>query len=201
MEIKLNSRQMKLRDLAEENEYAFYPMTTRNMKKYKDFPIENGARISYEENTLSKYTDYGKLEISDITLTEGARTAQEDTKITVLHVSDLDVIIPDFALEPEGLFTKFSELTFGKDIDFKDHPDFSKKYYLRSNNETATREFFNESILAFLESHDEMHIESHRNKLLIYKKRGLLEREEIAEMILFTSAFTDFLLERVTQNA
>jgi MFS superfamily sulfate permease-like transporter len=193
IEIRLNGRQTILRDFAEEHEMAFYPMTTRNIKKFKDFPIQHGAKIMYEENILSKYTDYGKLEISDITITEGARMAQEDTKMTVFHISDLETSIPDFALEPEGLFTKFSEMTFGKDIDFTDHPDFSKKYYLRSNNEEATRRFFRDNIISFLEQHEEIHIESHRRKLLIYKKRDLLEPEEIADVLSFVAAFSDCL--------
>jgi MFS superfamily sulfate permease-like transporter len=196
MEIKLTPRQIMLRDFAEDQECTFYPMTIRSMQKYKDFPIEKGARILYEENILSKYTDYGKLEISDITLTEGARAAQEDTKITVFHVSDIETSFPDFALEPEGLFTKFSEISFGKDIDFAAYPTFSKKYYLRSNDEAGTRQFFTGAILSFLESHDEMHIESHRNKLLIYKKRDLLEADEMREVLLFLELFKDYLKER-----
>jgi MFS superfamily sulfate permease-like transporter len=200
MEIRLNNRQGKLRDFAEDNDFAFYPMTIRNMKKYKNFPIEKGARILYEENILSKYMDYGKVEVSDITLTEGARMAQEDTKMTVIHVSDIDIAIPDFALEPEGLFTKLSELSFGKDINFEDHPLFSKMFYLRSDNETSTRKFFHEGILSFLETHEGLHIESHRNKLLIYKKRDLLTREEIAEVMEFLTAFAEFLYEREPQT-
>jgi MFS superfamily sulfate permease-like transporter len=201
MEIKLNNRQSKLRDFAEDNDFAFYPMTIRNMKKYKNFPIESGVRILYEENILSRYTDFGKVEISDITLTEGARMAQDDTKMTVIHVSDLDISIPDFALEPEGLFTKLSELSFGRDINFGDHPQFSKMYYLRSNNETSTRNFFHEDILSFLETHEGLHIESHRSKLLIYKKRDLLNTEELAEVMAFLTALSEVLLQRETLNA
>jgi MFS superfamily sulfate permease-like transporter len=201
IEIKLNNRQSKLRDFAEDNDFAFYPMTIRNMKKYKNFPIEKGNRVLYEENILSRYTDYAKVEVSDITLTEGARMAQEDTKMTVIHVSDIETLIPDFALESEGLFTKLSELSFGKDINFEDHPRFSKMFYLRGDNETQVRKFFTESILSFLATHKGLHIESHRNKLLIYKKRDLLDAEEIAEVIAFIHAFTGFLYEREPQNA
>ncbi len=200
MEIRLNARQVSLRDFAEENDFAFYPLNLRNVKKYKDFPIEKGARILYEENVLSKYDDFGKVEISDITLTEGARMAQNDTKITVIQVSEINVNVPDFALEPEGLFTQLSEFSSGKDIDFQDHPVFSKKYYLRSNDEKSTREFFHENILTFLENHEEMHVESHRNRFLIYKKRDVLEPQEISEGLTFVSSFMEFLYERETQN-
>jgi MFS superfamily sulfate permease-like transporter len=183
MEFKLNERQMALRDFAEEHDFTFYPTTLRNMAKYKDFPIEKGTRILYEENLLSKYDVNGKMEISDIILTEGAGAAMEESKMTVIHLSDLDFQIPDFALEPERMWTKFSELTFGKDIDFKDHERFSSMYYLRSDDEISTRKFFHADLLSFLEGHEDMHIESHRNKLLIYTKRDVLETSEISELI------------------
>jgi MFS superfamily sulfate permease-like transporter len=189
MEIKLSPRQITLRDFSEEGDFVFYPMTIRNMKKYKDFPIEKGARIVYEENVLSRYDEYGKVEISDITVTEGAGAAQHDSKITVAHVSDLELTMPDFALEPESLFTKLSEISFGRDINFGDHPVFSKKYYLRGENENDVRNFFSPQILAFLERHEDMHIESHRSKLLIYMKRDLLTVEETREVLQFVEAF------------
>lgn len=184
MEFKLNDRQMVLRDYAEEHEFAFYPTTLRNMAKYKDFPIEKGKRILYEENLLSKYDVNGKMEISDITLTEGAGAAMEESKMTIIHLSDLNFAIPDFALEPERMWTKFSELTFGKDIDFKDHARFSSMYYLRSDDELITRNFFHPQLLSFLEEHGDMHIESHRNKLLVYTKHDVLAPVEIHELIL-----------------
>jgi MFS superfamily sulfate permease-like transporter len=201
MEIRLNNRQIQLRDFAEEQEFAFYPMTIRNVKKFRDFPIEKSALVQYEENILSRYTDYAKIEISDITVTEGAGMAQHDTRITVVHVSDLHVTMPDFALEPEGLFTKLSEFAFGKDINFHNHPRFSKKYYLRGQDEPMTRQFFNENIIRFLEDHDDLHIESHRNKLLIYKRRDLLESDEIGEILVFLQAFYQVLKPLEVQNA
>jgi MFS superfamily sulfate permease-like transporter len=201
MEFKLNKRQAELRDFAEDHEFAFYPMTARNVTKYRGFPIEKGARIQFEENILSKYIDQGKLEISDIVLTEGARMAQEDTHITVLHISDLQSGIPDFALEPEQLWTKFSELSFGHDIDFSAHPEFSKRYYLRGDNETAIRNFFTKDLIHFLETHDEIHIESNHGKLLIYARRAKLSAIEIEKVIAFSKELLDIIASHEPHHA
>lgn len=184
-EINLDERQSALRDLGEEKEFAFYPMTIRNAVKFKGFPIEKGKRILYEENILSKYTDFGKIEVSDITVTEGAGAAQQDTSITVFYLSELDFAVPDFALEPEGLWTKFHELNSGKDIDFSQYPSFSQKYYLRSDNEIMTREFFNDRVIYFLETHDHLHIETYKNKMLFYKKPAIISAKEIEESMQF----------------
>ncbi len=200
-EIKLSPRQINLRSFAERNELNFYPQKVRNAIKYKDFPIQNGNKIQYEENVLSKYTAAGKFEISDITLSEGARQEQSDTQITLLQISETDFMIPDFALEPEGLWSKFSELVNGKDIDFKSFPTFSSKYYLRGNQEEAIREFFSEPLIHFLENREEMHIECHKNKLLFYKKRDLLNAAEIQFLISFAEELMAIASKNEPQHA
>jgi MFS superfamily sulfate permease-like transporter len=190
IEIKLTPRQVELRSFADEHDLNFYPQKVRNAIKYKDFPIQQGNKILYEENVLTQYTEFGKIEASDITLTEGARSAGSDTHITIVHVSDLELAIPDFALEPEQLWTKLSELSStGKDIDFAKHPLFSKKYYLRGENEPAIRHFFNENLLGYLETHGNIHVESHKNKFVVYMKRDVLSPEEINTVLQFVEGF------------
>lgn len=193
MEIRLSPRQMELRSFAEANDYIFYPQRIRSQQKYKNFPIQRGHQILFEENILEKYLETGRISVSDVTLTEGARSDSRDTHITLVLITETDIPIPDFALEPEGLLTKFSELAGNKDIDFKDHPVFSKKYFLRGNDEDRIRNFFREDIIQFLENREEMHIECHRNKLLFYRKRDLLETGEI----LYTEKFAEEFLEVV----
>jgi hypothetical protein len=194
IEIQLTPRQVELRNFADSKEFNFFPQKVRNAIKYKDFPIQKGNKILYEENTLNKYTEQGKIEVSDITLTEGVRQEKNDTHITIVQLSELGLTAPDFALEPEGLWSKFSELVNGKDIDFKTFPDFSAKYYLRGDNEEAIREFFTEPVIRFLENREEMHIECHKNKLLFYKKRDLLTTPEIQ----YITSFSEELLNIVS---
>lgn len=195
IEIKLSPRQLTLRDFAENQEYSYYPQRAKNALKYKDFPIQIGNRIHFEENMLSKYTDHARIDVSDITLTEGAMQDRQDTCITVVHVSESEVIIPDFALEPERLWSKLFEGIAGKDIDFPSHPEFSKKYYLRSQQESNVRDFFTEPLIHFLENREELHIECHRNRLLFYKKRDLLEPSEILYVVKFAEDFLQLILK------
>ncbi|MFZ6001784.1 MAG: SulP family inorganic anion transporter [Bacteroidota bacterium] len=201
MEYRLSPRQLELRDFAERAEYAYNPQRIKNALKYKDFPIQKGNRILFEENLLTQYSDHDRIDVSDITLTQGAMQDREDTHITVVHLAETDLNIPDFALEPEGLWSKFSEIVGGKDIDFTAHPDFSKKYYLRSDHEEATRQFFAEPIIHFLENREEMHVECHKNKLLFYKKRDLLDVSEIEYVVKFAEDFLEVARQAETQTA
>lgn len=196
VEIKLDPRQVALRKFSEEQEYIFYPQRIRTGLKYKGFPISLGARILYEENILEKYLDQGRITVSDITLSEGAGQAQQDTHITVLMVTETALAVPNFALEPENLWSKFSELTLGKDIDFARHPEFSKKYYLRGESEPVLRSFFTGAVLDFLVKNEGVHIECHKNKLLFYKKRYLISVTEITELEQFAKNF----LEAIGKN-
>ncbi len=200
IEIKLSPRQLELRKFAENNEWAFFPQKIRSSAKYKDFPIQNGNKIPYEENLLGKYVVLGKLESSDITLQEGARQSQNEVHITIVQVSETDIMVPDFALEPEGLWSKLFEGISGKDIDFINHPVFSKKYYLRGQNENHVRDFFSESIIQFLENREEMHIECHRNRLIFYKKRDLLEPSEILYLSKFAEEFVSLIHQKEVQT-
>jgi len=196
IEIKLSPRQLQLRKFAENNEWVFYPQKVKSALKYKDFPIHNANKIPYEENILMRYTENAKLEVSDITLQEGARQSQKEIQITVVQVSETDALIPDFALEPEGLWSKLFESVSGKDIDFDNHPVFSDKYYLRGRSETDVRDFFSQQVIHFLENREEMHIECHRNRLIFYKKRDLLEPSEI----LYTSKFAEEFISLIHQK-
>ncbi len=195
-EIKLSPRQLDLREFATDNEYAFYPQRVRNAMKYKNFPIQRGVKISYEENILEKFIEHGRISVSDVTLTEGALSATNDMQITLVQIAEVEVAIPDFALEPEGLFTKFSELAGARDIDFTNHPIFSKKYFLKGDHEEKIRGFFSEPILEFLENREDIHIECHKNRLLFYKKRDLLDTAEI----LYTEKFAEDFLEVITKD-
>jgi Sulfate permease family len=196
IEIKLSPRQMELRAFAESNEYTYYPQRIRSAQKYKNFPLQRGHQILSEENILEKYLDIGRISVSDVMLTEGVRSDSKDHRITLVLITETDLAIPDFALEPEGLLTKFSELAGNKDIDFKDHPEFSKKYFLRGDHEDRIRAFFGENIVQFLENREEIHIECHKNKLLFYKKRELLETGEI----LYTEKFAEDFLQLAAQQ-
>lgn len=201
IEIKLSPRQIELRKFAESTDLAYYPQKVRNAMKFRNFPIEKGAKIVYEENLLTRYAEFGKVEISDITVAQGAGMAQNETVLTVIHVSDIDQQLPGFSLEPERLWTKLSEIAFGKDIDFKGHPNFSSKYYLRGEDEQAVRAFFNEHVLTFLESHPVVHVESNRHKLLIYAKLDTLNPEEIQDALQFVRGFIHSLSGAEVQHA
>jgi len=181
-EIKLSDRQISLREMARQEGLDFYPQRTRHALRLRNFPFATGNRIQGEENLLSCYKDWGLLQISDVIIMEGARQEKRETAVTVMELSDLEGHIPDFALEPEGLWSAFSELIHGKDIDFGDQPGFSRKYYLRGPDEAAIRDLFTPELRSFLEGREIMHIECYHNKLMLFPRVDVIGPEEIVRM-------------------
>jgi MFS superfamily sulfate permease-like transporter len=182
----LSQRATELKSFASSNGFAFDSKKINNPLKYKGFPIQGGSSIRFEENILQRNANGFAIEVADVTLTEIQLASKEDTNITMLHVAGFEASIPDFALEPESMHTKLSELVGGKDLDFKDHPEFSKRYYLRGYDENSVRNFFNVNLINFFEGHEELHVEAHDNNLLIFKKRGLMSPSEIQSALKFT---------------
>jgi hypothetical protein len=70
---------------------------------------------------------------------------------------------------------------------------------LRSEAEEQVRQFFTEPIIRFLENREEMHIECHRNKLLFYKKRNVLEPSEIDYVVQFAEDFLTVVYQPKSQ--
>lgn len=196
IEIRLNERQIELREFSRKNGFTFFLQRVLTGQKFAGFTVQNGARIHYEENLLEKYTAEGRLVLSDLSVGFGAGHSQSDYQFSVLMISELRYALPDFTLEPENLWTRLKEHSTGKDIDFSEYPEFSAKYYLRSNEIENISSFFTKELIEYLEKHEPAHIESHNNKLLVYRKLELESVAEIQELLHFVNGFLKHVSEK-----
>ena len=73
-----------------------------------------------------------------------------------------------FELFPENFLEKIKQLFGFADIDFKEHQIFSKRYVLKSENESEVRTRFPKSLITKLESLKGVCIESRNSCLLTY---------------------------------
>ncbi len=67
--------------------------------------------------------------------------------------------LPNFTLRPENLFHKIGQVFGYQDIDFDSHPEFSKRYLLKGENESEVRSTFSADTLAFYESDQKLSTE------------------------------------------
>ena len=192
---KLSSRQTRLQSLATENDYQYTSQVDWNttyLKKFHFFEIRPLERKSNCLKGTFKNTN-ATWEISDVIFNEGAAFTAE-TFSTTLMVLKLNKEIPQFSIEKEGvldkLFDRVMALTGYKDIDFEMYPEFSSKFLIMGNDESAIRSFFTEEIIRFFETHQIYHLESNGEAIVIFDKIKLARTDE-------TMAFIDYGRELV----
>ena len=195
---KLSPRQVRLQNLANENDYQYarkVDWNTSYLKKFHFFeirPIErksNCLRGSFKELEVS-------WEISDVTFSDGAAFSAE-TFYTTVMVLKLNKKMPVFAMEKEGLFEKIFDrviaLTGHKDIDFEMYPNFSKKFLITGTNEAEIRSFFSKELIHFFENKQIYHLESNGEALLIFDKIKLARTDETIALINYSKALAGLL--------
>ena len=110
----------------------------------------------------------------------------------MMHIN-LDMDIPVFTLDKEGLLQLIYSLAGFKDISIENHPDFNRRFNLSGEDENAIRELFSDEMVLFLESHPYYHIESNGSSLLILKNERLLSVQETKRMIYFGQQLHDLV--------
>jgi len=187
---KLSQRQIRLKNLAAENDYRYNSQVVWDTTYLKTFKFFEIRPIERKYNCLkSTFDDFNaSWEISDVTFNEGQAFTAETFNTTVM-VLKLNNKVPIFSMEKEGvlgiIFDKVMSFKGYKNIDFKMYPDFSKKFLLHGNDETEIRAFFTEEIIHFLENNPLFNIESNGEALFIFNKIKLARTDE-------TIAFIDF---------
>ncbi|MBC7486200.1 MAG: SulP family inorganic anion transporter [Cytophagaceae bacterium] len=186
-----STREDQLKSLASQLGFSykdFHKDITSNFGKLSN---ENKV-IKYEGNILSKYSDGLNYVISDLSIVSGGDFKAGVSNLTVLSVSNLRYGIPLFTMREE----RFFDNAFLSDINFNDHPKFSKTYKLNGFSEAQVREFFTKNLITYFESQDIYHIESLGSELIIYKHSKVASLEEIKSMLDFTKGLVEVIAKR-----
>lgn len=77
--------------------------------------------------------------------------AGKSTVTQTLAAFSQDLPLPPFTLRPENFLDRIGDAILHNDIDFDSHPEFSKRYVLKSPDEAGTRRLFTPSLLTYLE--------------------------------------------------
>jgi carbonic anhydrase len=180
----LTKRQLSLKLFAQENGYEYSPKPKTRLIKLYEFHYFKGKRLDTFRNELSvKHADFN-LKILDLDYHSGELITQENSHSTLAYVT-LPFTLPEFWLHEEDLVERIVALAGFKDINFKEHPDFSKRYYLKGPNPEAVRACFQGELIAFFEANRAYHIEAKQNRLLILDKQRLASLSEMKIMLDF----------------
>jgi MFS superfamily sulfate permease-like transporter len=176
----LTKRQKSIENISKEMHWKYDAFSAQEMEELPTFGYFKTRNIDKVSNVLSNED----CTIFDVHFTEGEMIAKQVIKTTMLHIHPLKRV-PNFTLDKEGIFEYLLEFAGYKDIDIKNHPDFSKRFYLAGKNEEKIRVFFTDELVLFFESNKQYHISATKNGILIFGNERLSSVKEMKALAYF----------------
>lgn len=199
--VRKTIRQDRLFALAEKMEWRFETPIVWDTPELNRFRYFKQHPIEYCSNVI--YGNFEDLnitwEISDMTFREGGFIEVKELHTTE-HLVKLPVEIPSFILDKEFLFDRFFDLIEQDDIDFESHPEFSRRFVLKSPENDKVKLLFNQEVLDYFESREVYHIECIGRQILIFQNRRLASVEEIKDMIIYTQGLCTVIMDSYYKN-
>ena len=113
---------------------------------------------------------------------------------TTLGVIHLNYAIPKFTIEKKDFFDKYLHLSEYTEKHHKLYQDFSPKYTVKVESQTAMSEFMNEELKQLILAMDIHHIESNGEALLIFTNDlRFAPIGEIAKIVQFKEALKSII--------
>jgi hypothetical protein len=107
--------------------------------------------------------------VMDYKYTTGGGKDSHTWNQTVMVMDCEKLQLPRFILHPENIFDKIGSVFGRKDINFDAAPVFSKRYFLRGDDETAVRGLFNARVLGYFEQRPGLSLECDGVRLIYYR--------------------------------
>ena len=136
------------------------------MSVFHLFSLGHAHRIT---NVFTGKFNLLPVTVLDYKYTTGGGKDSHTWRQTVLIMDCEKLQLPRFVLRPENFFDKIGSAFGRKDINFDIAPVFSKKYFLRGDNEAAVRSLFTARILDYYGQHPGLSTESDGVRLIYYR--------------------------------
>ena len=121
------------------------------------------------------------VSVFDYRYVTGSGKNQSTSSQTVAGFQAEELALPAFELRPENVFHKIGQAFGYRDFDFPDYPEFSRRYILRGEDETAVRQLFDSELIRFVEGLKGVSIEGEGDRLIVYRARRRLKVAQIRE--------------------
>ena len=185
------------------------------LKKLQDLPFFNLGKNRAMSNVMCAETDFANLAVFDYSFSKGRGEHISNSSHTVFAMISETLSLPVFSLRPEQFSDKIKELLGSQDIDFDDHPKFSKSYVLQGENEEAIRSFFDYQLLEIFAQRKGVFLESAPGVFICLLPQHVMTQdfirgaqkkpEQIRELMkeghLLYTAFTDRLARQTSEDS
>jgi len=173
-------RRAALDRVATELRWSFAPEADDTLRMgMGNFRLCSHGRSKRFTNLMRGSGENSGMALFDYAYTIGGGKERHTFRQTVLSLNVGGRPLPHFCLRPEHVWDKVEAFFGHKDIAFDAHPDFSKRYSLRGDDEYQIRNFFSEKLIAFIEKEPGITMEGDGSTIILYRHRKLLKPGEI----------------------
>ncbi len=176
--ISAKKRRETLAALAASMGFTFTPKGSKTgLQAMGSLPLFNKGHSRRTYNIMAGVAQGINVRIFDYRYTVGHGKNSHTYSQTAILFETETLNLPVFRLSPESVFHKIGSAFGMQDIDFDSHPEFSKRYLLKGENEAAIREIFTPGVLSFFEQHEKLSVEGDRHRLLVYRSSKKIKPE------------------------
>jgi hypothetical protein len=146
--------------------------------------FERGGARRFYNSMFKRLNDGTEIAIFDYSCKASRRETDYYRSVFWAYCEDLR--LPHFRLHPEvPLFHDVAKAFGMQDINFENHPKFSRRYLLRGEDEAKIRLRFHPRFLSFLEQHPPCCAEGSGPQLVIWRDYPLVTPEKMADWLRF----------------
>jgi hypothetical protein len=153
--------------------------TARARRPFEGLPLFAQGRQKTASNRLFGDMEGLGIEVFDYSYVTGGGKNRRTREQSVVGVAIPGARLPAFVLSPEGVFDKLAAVFGAKDFDFSTHPEFSKRYLLRGDDEHAVRRLFGPTVLAWFERNLGLCVEGAGGVLIVYRTGKLRPVDDV----------------------
>ncbi|MDD4858107.1 MAG: hypothetical protein PHD74_08385 [Candidatus Krumholzibacteria bacterium] len=181
---KRSKRRAALEALAVEMRWSFSPdgddTLASMMAGFRLFAHGHTKRFT---NLMRGRGEASNMALFDYAYTIGGGKEKHTFRQTVLSLNVGGRPLPRFCLRPEHVWDKVEAFFGHKDINFDMHPEFSKKYSLRGDDEYQIQKLFTGGLIQFVEGAPGISMEGEGSTLILYRNRKLAKSEDVRAFI------------------
>ena len=145
--------------------------------KVKEFPLFKKGVFRKMTNVMQRKEGAGTLTVFEYKYHDAMK--KRDVWHTLMAMESDAAGLPGFSLQPERIWHKLGPSVSGyRDIDFDDHPEFSKAFLLKGEDEVAIRRLFDREILDLLAGRAGCCVDSAPG-ILVYRNGGRWKPKDI----------------------
>ena len=166
----------------------------RLLAKLQQFRLFNWGHSRRMKNVMTAVTEHATMTIFDYQFTTGGGNHARTHSHTLVAMEMTALQLPRFSIWPEEWTDKIEAKLGFQDIDFDQHPEFSSKFVLQADDETAVRRYFENQLLDMFVVRPGVSVDAIPG-LFTYMKPRRSKPEEIRELMAEAYAFAKVFQE------